>query len=64
MNTVVLWKQRVHLCGSCAKGTWREGFFTGNPESYVRHVKVDFRNGASLSLKRVCEGNLKGRLLH
>jgi hypothetical protein len=51
-----LWKQSVYLCGSSTKGTWREGFFTGNPESYVRRVKEGFGNGY-LSLYR---GSVRG----
>jgi len=50
MDIEGLWKQSVYLCGSSAKATWRKGFFTGKPESYVRHVKEGCRNGASLSL--------------
>jgi hypothetical protein len=32
--------------------TWRQGSFTGNSESYVRHVKEGFGNEVSLSLQR------------
>jgi hypothetical protein len=46
-----LWKWSIYLCGSPAKGTWRKGFFTGNPESYVRHVKEGFGKGASLFIQ-------------
>ena len=42
--------ERVYTSVAAAKGTWREGFFTGNPESYVKHVKEGFGYGASLSL--------------
>ena len=43
-----------------ARGNWGEGSFTGNSESYVRHVKEGFGNGASLCLYRLREGNLEG----
>jgi len=46
----VLCKWIISLYGSCVRGTWMEGFFTGNYESYVRHVNEGFGNGASLSL--------------
>jgi hypothetical protein len=39
----------LSLCGSSVRGTWREGSFTGNSESYVRNVKEGFGNEASLS---------------
>ena len=45
------------------RGTWREGFFTGNFDSCVRHVKEGFGNGASLSLWRFREGRMEGGLL-
>jgi len=35
--------------GISVGGTWREGSFTGNSESYIRHVKESLGNGASLS---------------
>jgi len=28
----------VSLCGSSVKGTWREGFPTGDPEGYVEEA--------------------------
>jgi hypothetical protein len=47
------------------RGTWREGSFTGNSASYIRHVKEDYCNAASVvSLKRLCEGNLESGLLN
>jgi len=46
----VLCKWSISLYGSCVRGTWRKGFFTGIYESYVRHVNEGFGNGASLSL--------------
>jgi len=33
-----LCKWSISLYGSCMRGTWKEGFFTGNYESYIRHV--------------------------
>jgi len=30
-----LWKQNISLYGTSARGTWREGSFTGDPERYV-----------------------------
>ena len=38
------------------KGTLREGSFTGNSESYVRHVKEGFEMEHP-SLYSLCEGN-------
>ena len=49
---------------SLSIGTWRECSFTGSSESYVRHVKEGFGNGASLSVFRHCEGKLDGGLLY
>jgi hypothetical protein len=40
----------LSLYGSSVRETWREGSFTGNSESYVRHVKEGFGNAALLSL--------------
>jgi hypothetical protein len=40
--------------------TWRVGSSNGKSESYVRHFKERFGNGAPLSLQRLCEGKLKG----
>jgi hypothetical protein len=37
-----LWKWNVSLCGNSARGTRREGSFTGVPEEYV---KEGSRNG-------------------
>jgi hypothetical protein len=42
-----------------AREYWREGSFTGNSESYVRHIKEGFGNGASPCLYRLREGNLE-----
>jgi hypothetical protein len=42
-----------------ARGNWREESFTGNSESYVRHVKEGSGNGASLCLYRLREVNLE-----
>jgi hypothetical protein len=36
--------------------TWRNTPFTGNSESYIRHVKEGFGMGTSLSLYRLHEG--------
>jgi hypothetical protein len=46
------------------RGTWRKGSLTGNLESYVRHVKEGFRNGASLSFQRLQYRNLERRFPH
>jgi len=44
---------------------WREGgSFSGNSESYVRHVKEGFGNEASLSLYRLHERNPEGQFLY
>ena len=54
----------IYIYGSSVRETRKEGYFTGNSESYRRHVKEGFGNGASLSLQRLCEGNLEGGLLY
>jgi hypothetical protein len=36
-----LWKQSVSFYGSCARGTWRKGSFTGHPEEYVKEGSAD-----------------------
>jgi hypothetical protein len=46
-----LWKRSVSLYWS-----WREGFFAGNSESYVRHVRERFGNGPLC----LCRGSLRG----
>jgi len=40
----VLCKWSISVYGSCVRGTWREGSFTGNSESYVRLVNEGFGN--------------------
>lgn len=59
-----LCKRTVSLYGSSVRRTGTGGSFSVNAESYVRHVKVGFGNGAPLSLERLREGNLEGRLLY
>jgi len=59
-----LCKCSVSLYGSFVKGTWRESSYTGDSESYIRHVKEGFGNGASNSLYRLHKGNLEGGLLY
>jgi len=49
-----LCKWSVPVYGICVRGTWREGSFTGNSESYVRHVKEGLGNGACLVLETLC----------
>ena len=34
-----LWKRSVSFYGSSARGPWREGSFTGDPERYVNAVE-------------------------
>jgi hypothetical protein len=46
-----LYKRSVSLRGSSVKGTWSEGSFTGNSESYIRHVKEGYRKGGSLFIE-------------
>jgi len=41
------------------KGTWKESCYTGNSESYIRHVKEGFGNGASNSSNRLHKGNME-----
>jgi hypothetical protein len=50
-----LFKQCVSLYGSSVRGTWRKGSFTGNSDSYIRHVKEGFENGTSPSFYRLRE---------
>jgi len=35
MNEGGLWKWGVSLCGSFVRGTWKEGSFTGDPETLL-----------------------------
>jgi hypothetical protein len=51
----------VSLHGS---GTWRDGSFNWNFESFVRHVEEGFGYGESLSLYWLHEGNLEGGFLY
>jgi hypothetical protein len=36
-----LWKQNSSVNGGSARGTWREGFFPGGPEGYIREGSGD-----------------------
>jgi hypothetical protein len=45
----VLETKLLSVLGNYARGTWRDGSFSGNSDSYVRR-KEGFGNGASLSL--------------
>ena len=54
----------LSLYGSFVKGTWRESSYTGDFESYIRHVKQGFGNGASNSLYRLHKRNLESGLLY
>jgi hypothetical protein len=36
MNEGGLWKQSISVCGCSMRGTWREDFFTGDPEGYAK----------------------------
>ena len=36
VNEGGLCKQNIYVCGSSMRGTWREGSFTGDPESYAK----------------------------
>jgi hypothetical protein len=38
---------------------WRDGSFTKNSESYIRHVTERSGNGSALSLEMLREGNLE-----
>jgi hypothetical protein len=49
-TVTVLCNWIISLNGSCVREPWREGFFTGNSESYVKHVKECYGNSASFSL--------------
>jgi len=43
-----LWRCSVPLCGSCVKGTWREGCLAGDPEGYVEkslETGISFHRG-------------------
>jgi len=48
-------EQSVSLYWRSMRETWREVSFTGNSESYIRHVKEGFGNGACPSLYRLRE---------
>jgi hypothetical protein len=50
----------LSLYGSSVREMWREGSFTGNSASYVRHVKQGNYNAPTLSR----EGNLERGLLN
>jgi hypothetical protein len=47
----------LSLYGSFVKGPWKESSYTGDSESYIRHVKEGFGNGVSNSLYRLRKGN-------
>jgi len=52
-----VWKRSISLCGSCMRGTWAEGSFTGDPKdmlSKTLEVGVCFHRGPVL-------GNIEGR---
>jgi hypothetical protein len=51
MNEERLWKRGISLCGSCIRGTWREGSFTGDK---ALEMDVCFHRGPVL-------GNMGGR---
>jgi hypothetical protein len=51
------------LYGSSVKGTLKDGSFSGNSKSYMRHVKEGFEMEHP-SLYDLCEPNLEGRLLY
>jgi hypothetical protein len=36
MNEGGLWEWGVSVLGDSKRGTWTEGFFTGDPERYVK----------------------------
>jgi hypothetical protein len=59
-----LCKWSVSLYESSVRRIWREGSFTRNYASYVRHVKEGYCHAASLSLLRLCDGNLERELLN
>jgi len=51
----------VSLCGSCVKGTWREGSLAGDPEGYVEkalEMGISFHRG--LVLGNLEEGSSTG----
>jgi len=54
----------LSIYGSFVKGTWRDSSYNGDSESYIRHVKEGFGNGASNSSNKLCKGNLERGLLY
>ena len=56
-----LWRCGVSLCGSSAKGTWREGFLAGDLGGYVEkalETGISFHRG--LTLGNLEEGSSSG----
>jgi hypothetical protein len=49
---------------SFSVGIWKEGFFAGNSESYLKHAKDCSGNGAALIFYRFLEKNLELGLLY
>jgi len=62
-----LWETVKERCvngTSFSTGTWKKGSFAGKSERYVKNIKDDSGNVASLTVWRFCEENLEIGLLY